>query len=105
MVTSARGIVPPGPCRAVARRIRRPPTGDEPASTTTWNDSNSFRAASRFAADAPAGCRPGRTVTSDPTTTTAGDPVPRPSSPDGAPGVGGPNVTGRARPRAFDACP
>src|SRR5438105_137296 len=72
MVTLARGMVPEVPRSRSPRETDRCSTGFEPASTTTWNDSNSFRAARMVASAEPAGWSVGRTVVTGPTTTTLG---------------------------------
>src|SRR5438876_11234584 len=66
---------PPTLVKAFDKLTSTPVSVVDPASITTWNDSNSFFAAVRVAPTGPTGCSDGRTVVVDPTTTTEG-PVP-----------------------------
>src|SRR2546423_603531 len=73
MVTLPGGIVPPGPVSGCQSATDRLVSGLDSASTTTWNDSNSFLAARIVASEEPDGCSPGRTFATEPTTTTAAE--------------------------------
>src|SRR5437879_11133578 len=70
MVTLSAGIVPPEPVSGWTSETTRLVTGVLPAWTTTWKDSNSFRAAVIDAAVGPVTMSVGRTFTAEPTTTT-----------------------------------
>src|SRR6266700_657412 len=70
MVTSSAGMVPPEPESGCSSDTVSPARGVASVWTTTWKDSNSFRAAVSDALGAPVTTSVGRTFTAEPTTTT-----------------------------------